>query len=73
MEIIKANGLSFDERFKHGGEDISFNFCDSHLLLKDGVFYLFTSVSYRWTYHLELYYTDDILMHDLADHFIIFR
>ena len=49
-------------------EDMSFNFCDSHLLLKDGVFYLFTSVSYRWTYHLELYYTDDILKHDFVKH-----
>ena len=49
-------------------EDVSFNFCDSHLLLKDGVFYLFTSVSYQWTYHLELYYTDDILMHDFVKH-----
>ena len=49
-------------------EDVSFNFCDSHLILKDGLFYLFTSVSYRWTYHLELYYTDDILMHDLVKH-----
>lgn len=49
-------------------EDVSFNFCDSHLLLKDGVFYLFTSVSYRWTYHLELYYTDDILMHNFVKH-----
>ena len=49
-------------------EDVSFNFCDSHLLLKDGIFYLFTSVSYRWTYHLELYYTDDILMHDFVKH-----
>lgn len=48
--------------------DVSFNFCDSHLLLKDGVFYLFTSVSYRWTYHLELYYTDDILRHDFVKH-----
>ena len=49
-------------------EDVSFNFCDSHLILKDGLFYLFTSVSYRWTYHLELYYTDDILMHDFVKH-----
>ena len=49
-------------------EDVSFNFCDSHLLLKDGVFFLFTSVSYQWTYHLELYFTDDILMHDFVKH-----
>lgn len=49
-------------------DDVSFNFCDSHLLLKDGVFYLFTSVSYRWTYHLELYYTDDIFNHDFIKH-----
>ena len=49
-------------------EDVSFNFCDSHLLLKDGVFYLFTSVSYQWTYPLELYFTDDILMHDFVKH-----
>ena len=49
-------------------EDVSFNFCDSHLLLKDGVFYLFTSVSYQWTYHLELYYTDDIFKHDFIKH-----
>ncbi|MBR7031444.1 MAG: hypothetical protein IKI06_09465 [Prevotella sp.] len=49
-------------------EDVKFNFCDSHLLEKDGIFYLFTSVSYNWTYHLELYYTDDILNHDFVKH-----
>ena len=49
-------------------EDVKFNFCDSHLLEKDGTFYLFTSVSYNWTYHLELYYTDDILNHDFVKH-----
>lgn len=53
---------------KNRTEDVSFNFCDSHLLLKDGVYYLFTSVSHRWTYHLELYYTDDILLHGFVKH-----
>jgi hypothetical protein len=42
-------------------KDICFNFCDSHILKKDGIYYLFTSVSYRWKYSLELYYTDDLL------------
>jgi hypothetical protein len=49
-------------------ENVKFGFCDSHLLLKDGIFYLFTSVSYNWTYHLELYYTDDILHHSFVKH-----
>jgi hypothetical protein len=48
--------------------DVDFSFCDSHLLKKDGVFYLFTSVAYNWTYHLELYYTDDFLHHDFVKH-----
>lgn len=42
-------------------EDICFNYCDSHILKKDGIYYLFTSVSYRWRYDLELYYTADLL------------
>ena len=49
-------------------EDICFNYCDSHILKKDGVYYLFTSVSYRWTYALELYYTDDLLNGQFKKH-----
>ena len=49
-------------------EDVKFSFCDSHLLIKNGKCYLFTSVSYNWTYHLELYYTDDLLLHDFVKH-----
>lgn len=48
--------------------DIKFNFCDSHILKKDNLFYLFTSVAYKWTYHLELYYTDDLLHHEFVKH-----
>ena len=53
---------------KQRTDDVKFNFCDSHILIKDGIIYLFTSVSYNWTYHLELYYTDDILHHDFVKH-----
>lgn len=53
---------------KNRAKDVKFNFCDSHIILKDGIFYLFTSVSYNWTYHLELYYTDDILHHSFVKH-----
>lgn len=42
-------------------KDICFNYCDSHILKKDGIYYLFTSVSYNWKYSLELYYTDNLL------------
>ena len=48
--------------------DVKFNFCDSHILIKDNLFYLFTSVAYKWTYHLELYYTDDLLHHEFVEH-----
>lgn len=53
---------------KERTEDIKANYCDSHLLFKDGTCYLFTSVSYGWTYHLELYATDDLLHHDFVSH-----
>lgn len=49
-------------------KDICFNYCDSHILKKDGVYYLFTSVSYRWKYDLELYYTDDLLKGEFQKH-----
>ena len=49
-------------------DKIMFNFCDSHVIYIDGYFYLFTSVAYDWTYHLELYYTDDILHNDFVKH-----
>jgi len=49
-------------------EDICFNYCDSHILRKDGIYYLFTSVSYNWKYDLELYYTDDLLNGQFLKH-----
>jgi hypothetical protein len=49
-------------------DDIKFNYCDSHLLNKDNTYYLFTSISYKWTYHLELYYTDDPIHHKFIKH-----
>lgn len=49
-------------------KDICFNYCDSHILKKDGLYYLFTSVSYRWQYDLELYYTDDLLNGEFKKH-----
>ena len=49
-------------------DSVKFNYCDSHILEKDGIYYLFTTVSYNWTYHLELYYTDDFLHHDFIKH-----
>lgn len=49
-------------------EDICFNYCDSHILKKDGLYYLFTSVSYRWKYDLELYYSDDLLTGQFKKH-----
>lgn len=49
-------------------KDICFNFCDSHILKKDGIYYLFTSVSYRWRYDLELYYTADLLNGQFQKH-----
>lgn len=54
--------------FKERTSDVKFNFSDSHLFKQNGVFYLFTSVSYNWTYHLELYYTDDLLNHSFVKH-----
>lgn len=49
-------------------KDICFNYCDSHILKKDGIYYLFTSVSYNWKYDLELYYTDDLLNGQFQKH-----
>lgn len=49
-------------------KDICFNYCDNHILKKDGVYYLFTSVSYRWKYDLELYYSDDLLNGQFQKH-----
>lgn len=48
--------------------DICFNYCDSHILKKDGIYYLFTSVSYKWSYHLELYYSTDLLHGEFQEH-----
>lgn len=49
-------------------DNIFFNYSDSHVFLKDGIWYLFTSVFYKWEYHLELYCTDDLLRHPLQPH-----
>jgi len=49
-------------------KDICFNYCDSHILKKNGSYYLFTSVSYRWRYDLELYYTADLLNGQFQKH-----
>lgn len=49
-------------------KDICFNYCDSHLLKKDGIYFLFTSVSYNWKYDLELFYTDDLLNGQFQKH-----
>lgn len=49
-------------------DNIFFNYSDSHVFRKDGITYLFTSVFYKWEYHLELYYTDDLLHHPLLPH-----
>lgn len=49
-------------------DNIFFNYSDSHVFQKDGICYLFTSVYYKWEYHLELYYTDDLLLHPLRLH-----
>ncbi len=56
--------LLFRERYN----DICFNFCDSHIFKKDGIYYLFTSVSYNWTYHLELYYSEDLIHGEFIKH-----
>lgn len=49
-------------------KDICFNYSDSHILKKDGVYYLFTSVSYNWKYDLELYYADNLLTGEFKKH-----
>jgi hypothetical protein len=49
-------------------KDICFNYCDSHILKKDGIYFLFTSVSYNWKYDLELCYTDDLLKGQFLKH-----
>ena len=49
-------------------DNIFFNYSDSHVFQKNSVFFLFTSVFYKWEYHLELYYTDDLLQHSLRPH-----
>ena len=41
--------------------DIHYNFNDSHIYKKDGIYYLFTSFQKNWTYHQELYFTSDLL------------
>lgn len=53
---------------KERTQDIMFNFSDSHLIKIDGVYYLFTSISYDWTYHLELYYSNDLLNQPFIKH-----
>lgn len=52
---------------KQRTDEVKFNYCDSHLLKKDGVWFLFSSIAYNWTYYLELYYSDD-LHHDFIKH-----
>lgn len=48
--------------------NIVYNYSDSHLFLHNGYYYLFTSVYYKWDYHLELYFTDDLLLHPFKKH-----
>ena len=49
-------------------DNIFFNYSDSHVFQKEEIYFLFTSVFYKWEYHLELYYTDDLLHHPLQPH-----
>lgn len=49
-------------------DSIFFNYSDSHVVLYNGLYFLFTSVLYKWEYHLELYYTDDLLYKPLKKH-----
>lgn len=42
-------------------DGIHYNFNDSHIYLKDGKYYLFTSYQKNWMYHQELFISDDLL------------
>lgn len=42
-------------------EGIHYNFNDSHIYLKDNMYYLFTSYQKDWMYYQELYETDNLL------------
>lgn len=48
--------------------DMNYSFSDSHVIKLDNIYYLFTSVVYNWTYYLELYYTDNLLLHNFVKH-----
>lgn len=74
IRLYKGNSdltcFSFERTLlsRERSKDICFNFCDSHIFKKKGIFYLFTSVSYNWTYHLELYYTDNLQNGEFKKH-----
>ena len=42
-------------------DGIHFNYNDSHIYIKDGNYYLFTSYQKDWMYYQELYISDDLL------------
>ena len=49
-------------------KDLNFNFNDSHVYFKDGVYYLFTSYQKDWMYYQKLYVADDLLKGNFIEH-----
>lgn len=47
---------------------IHFNYNDSHIYIKGGYYYLFTSYQKDWMYYQELYMTDDLLKGEFLKH-----
>lgn len=47
---------------------INFSFNDSHIYIKDGRYYLFTSYQKDWMYYQEIYITDDLLSGTFVKH-----
>lgn len=66
IRLYKANRQLTDFQYvrtllrQNRSHGLMINYSDSHLLHKDGLYYLFTSVQRNWNYELELYYTDDL-------------
>ena len=53
----KVRTLLYQER----KEGIHYNYNDSHIFIKDNIYYLFTSYQKDWMYYQELFVTDDLL------------
>ena len=62
FEFVRT--LLFQER----KGDIHYNYNDSHIHQKDGMYYLFTSYQKDWMYYQELFVTNDLLNGEFVKH-----